>query len=113
MHELRVAREIIAIVEGETKRLNLKRVDKINLKVGELTAINPEALAFGFEVATADTQLAGTRLEIEKVPLRGKCKACQQEFGIDGFHFTCPHCESTEVDLIAGEELDIESLEGE
>lgn len=113
MHELSVAREIIGIVEGEMTRLRLRKIETVNIRLGALSGIHPEALAFGYEASVVDTRLDGSRLVIEQVPIRGRCRLCTKEFEIEGFVFLCPHCQASDLDMIAGEELEIDYLTGE
>ena len=113
MHELSVAREIIEIVEGEMTRLNLRRIETVNIRLGALSGIHPEALSFGYEASVIDTPLAGSRLEIEAVPIKGRCRLCAREFDVEEFVFLCPHCHATDLDIVAGEELAIDYLVGE
>jgi len=41
-------------------------VRTIHVRVGPLSGVVPQALSFAFEVAVADSPLAGARLEIEQ-----------------------------------------------
>jgi hydrogenase nickel incorporation protein HypA/HybF len=107
MHELSIALEIISIVEKEIDRRKLGRIDSIKLRVGALAGVDPEALSFGFEAASADTSLAGTTLDIDWVEVQGRCLNCGEEFAIDDYAFLCPRCDSPEVEITRGQELDI------
>ncbi len=110
MHELSIAREIIEIVEAEVARLNLTRVETVNIRLGALTGVNPDALAFSFEASVVDTSLDGARLVIEKVPIKGRCRTCQAGFEVEEFVFLCPKCASGDLEITSGEELDINHL---
>jgi hydrogenase nickel incorporation protein HypA/HybF len=113
VHELSIAREIIEIVEAEAARSNLTRVDTVNIRLGALTGVNPDALAFSFEASVMDTALDGARLVIEKVPIKGRCRNCQTGFEVEEFVFLCPQCASGDLEIISGEELDFDHLVGE
>ncbi len=113
MHELGVAQEIISIVEKEMARLKLKKVEAVNIRLGALTGLNPDALSFGFEAGIIDTPLADAKLIIERIPIKGKCRTCRKNFEVDEFTFVCPHCCSTDMEITQGEELDIDHLVGE
>jgi len=108
-----VAREIIGIVEGEMTRLNLRKVETVNLRLGALSGIHPEALSFGYEASVVDTLLEGSRLVIETVAVRGRCRNCAKEFEVEEFIFLCPHCHATDLEVMAGEDLEIDHLVGE
>jgi len=112
MHEMGVAMEIIDIALASIPAEMVgARVARVNLKVGKLSAIVPGSLRFCFEVAARETALAGAELNIEEIPVQARCNACRREWTIDQPAFACPHCESGEITLLSGRELDIESLE--
>ncbi len=113
MHELAIAESIIKTVLDEAEKRNLGRIKKIAVRVGALTDIVPDALQFGFEAASADTGLAATQLEIKTIPVTGKCKGCGNEFNIEEHIFMCPVCESFDIEMTSGDELDIEYIEAD
>ena len=110
MHELSIAREIIAIVEAEMDKGHFDRVKAIHLRIGALSGVDPEALTFGFEAATMDTRLGGAKLVIQPVPVRADCRACGHEFTVEDLLFLCPQCQSTDVDVTQGEDMLIDHL---
>lgn len=110
MHELGIALEIIDIVQEESSRRNLNELEKIGIRLGFLAGVDPEALSFSFEAATLDTPLAGTTLVIEQIPVRGECRSCREKVEVDDFVFMCPHCDSADIDITQGEELDVAYL---
>jgi hydrogenase nickel incorporation protein HypA/HybF len=107
MHELRIATEIIDVVRDEMTRRHLNRVTEVYLNLGALTGVDPEALAFGFEAATADTPLSGAALKINRIPVGGKCRTCRSDFELNEYVFVCPKCGSSDLEIFRGEELDI------
>ena len=113
MHELSIAREIIAIVEREMVRQNLSRVSSVSLKLGALTALDPEALTFGFETGVQGTPLAGAMLNIERLPVRGECRTCGESFEVNEYVFLCPQCGSRDLEITQGEELAIDHIMAE
>lgn len=113
MHELAVADNIITAVLKEMGDRRLASVAAIAVRVGALTDIVPESLEFGFEVLIRDTALASTRLKIERVPVKGHCRACLKPFEVHEFIFVCPECQSVDIEVTQGTELDIAYLEVE
>ncbi len=111
MHELSITKSMLRIIAREMKSNGVKRLKKVHIKVGELTAIEPEALRFCFEESIRSTPMEGALLEIDDVPLTGRCKACGTEFRIEAFTNICPDCGGNEIERIAGTELDIISIE--
>ena len=107
MHELSVATEIIKIVQNEIAERNIERISTVKLKIGAMAGIDPEALKFSFKAASAKTSLAGAILDIDWLVVKGKCKSCGKNFEIDDLVFMCPHCDSADITITQGEELNI------
>jgi len=112
MHEMSIALEVIEIVKAslppEPPRV---RVEKVNLQVGKLSAIVPRSLHFCYEIAVRDTPLAGSRLEIEEIPVVARCNGCGFDWTLEKPAFKCPACAGTDIAVLSGRELDIVSIE--
>jgi len=113
MHELAIAQSVVEFLEKEQARRGLSGIKAIGLRIGELSDLVPEALEFGFQSITRGTALESVRLEIEKVPLRARCKGCGCEFRVEDYFFLCPECACTAVDVIQGQDTEIAYLEVE
>lgn len=113
MHEMSITRSILEIVGREMTANSMSRLKKLKVRVGELTAVEPEALRFCFDAAIRDTRFEGAALEIVEAPLTGRCAGCSNEFRITAFARKCPACGSTRVETVSGDELDIISMEGD
>jgi len=106
-----VAQGIIDIAEAELKRRGEGRVIAVGVRLGALAALNPDALAFSYEVATGDTPLAHSRLDIEWIPVEGSCRACGRNFTVEESLFICPACGSGDLTVVRGDELEVEFVE--
>ena len=113
MHELSIATSIFDVLIAEMNQRHLKTVAKVGLRIGALTNVDPESLRFGFEAISAGTQLEGSELMIEKVPIKAHCRKCGSQFEATDFVFICPNCSSSDNEVIQGQELDIVYIEGE
>lgn len=107
MHELGITRNIVAIV-GDAARG--RRVRRVNLDVGELSGVMPDAIAFCFEAVARGTMLEGAALAISKIEGRARCDACALEF-VTQTLFTACSCGSRRLTRLQGEELNIKSME--
>ena len=108
MHELSIAEAVVGIVEAHA---GARRVARVELKVGHLRQVVPDALAFAFELVTAGTAAEGAELVIEHVPAVGRCRDCGTEAELAAFPLLCPACGGFDLDLLAGEELLVDALE--
>ena len=113
MHELGIAQSILKTVEQEMEARSLPPVAEVGVRVGALSGVLPDALAFGFEALVAGTALADCELKIEHVPAQAQCQACPHLFDVADFFFQCPACGSVQVTVTHGYELDIAYLEVE
>jgi hydrogenase nickel incorporation protein HypA/HybF len=112
MHEMGVAMQIIEIAMASIpENMARSRVERVNLKVGKLSAIVADSLRFCFEVAAKDTALEGAELAIDEIPVVAQCNACGLKWTIESPVFVCNRCQSAQIELLSGRELDIESIE--
>lgn len=113
MHELSIAENLIKIINDQIKSNNVRKILSIKLKIGKLTSVSPNALAFSFTTLSKGTNLEGINLEIESVPIRVRCQRCNRNFILDEPIFICPKCSYANLKVICGRELYVESMEVE
>jgi hydrogenase nickel incorporation protein HypA/HybF len=112
LHELTIAAEIVRVVKDSLSSEQLSRVKQINLTLGELTAAHEECLRFSFEAVVRDTPLAKSRLNVELVKARLKCRECKKEYSPeDSFYSPCPNCGAFGGEVISGDELFVTSVD--
>ena len=75
MHEMGIAEQIVKIASAAVPEKGQNRpVERVNIRVGKLTAVVPESLNFCFDIIAKETPLSGAALVIEEVPARGRCR---------------------------------------
>jgi hydrogenase nickel incorporation protein HypA/HybF len=107
MHELSIAQSVVEAVLAHTGD---RPVSKVRLQVGRLSGVVPDALGFCFELATASTPLEQAVLEIEEPTGHVHCRSCGGTFPLGELVLLCP-CGSADVEVLAGRELQITSVE--
>jgi hydrogenase nickel incorporation protein HypA/HybF len=107
MHELAIASAILARAQAASEQNGGARVAKIGLRIGEISGVEADALAFGIEALSKDTPLQGAVLEVEICKRKQRCSACAAEFEPEGFLPICPSCRGDQSECIAGKELDV------
>ncbi len=112
MHEMGIVLQIIEIA-GASIPDDLKgtSVERVNIKIGKLSAVVPDSLTLCFEIAAKGTVFEGAVLNTTEIPLQLKCRACSHEWIVDEPAFYCEKCNNGGIDIISGRELDIESIE--
>lgn len=115
VHELGIACSILEIVEqeiagrcGDGPR---GRVERVKVRVGQLSSVEPEALAFAWEVAREQTRWADAELEIEVVPARAECGRCGERFLLEGGSGECGACGPAPFRFVEGRELMVARIE--
>lgn len=109
MHELSICGSIADIV---TRHAAGRRVTTIHLQVGQLRQIVPDTLVYCWSLVSAETDLAGSQLAVDSIPAVIACHDCGEERVVgDQPSFGCPSCGSGHVDVRAGEEFLITSLD--
>jgi len=86
---------------------------KVGVRIGEMAAIDQDALHFCFEAIIVGTDLESLELSIEVCPRRHRCQACSREFVVRDYDSRCPQCASLETTCISGNELELAYLEVE
>ena len=111
MHELSVCQGLIRQVEQIAAQNQAKAVEKIVLKVGALSGVEPDLLEHAFTIAREGTVAKNAALEIESGPARVRCTQCGAEGEAVINRLLCPQCEDWRVEVTEGEELLLLSLE--
>lgn len=111
MHELSVTEGILNFALDEAKKLNAEKVTAIKLKIGALSGLVPDCIGIYFETVAEGTLCEGATLTFERIPAKIRCSDCKNEHQIEGFRLICPVCASRRVELIAGREAYIDSME--
>jgi hydrogenase nickel incorporation protein HypA/HybF len=107
MHELAIVEQIIEIVSQECAG---RRVRRVVLEIGKLSAVMPDAVRFCFDLAAEGTPVAGARLEILETPGAGRCRRCGAMVELLRPFGRCA-CDCTDLEWVAGEELKIREME--
>lgn len=108
MHELSICSSIADIVARHAAG---RPVSVIHIRIGQLRQIVPGTLVYCWDLVSAGTPLAGSRIEVEPIPARIRCRACSTMSQVGDLPvFTCG-CGGTETEILSGEEFLITSLE--
>ncbi len=112
MHELSIALSIVEMASEEAARRGAERVDAVHLRLGLLSGVVPRALLASFDLACADTPLAGSRLFIEDVPIAIRCATCGGERDVSSLQsMACASCGTPGADVVRGREIEVVALE--
>ena len=111
MHELSIAVALVEQIEAVVAKEHATRATKVGIAVGALSGVEAEALLGVFPLVAEGTTANGAKLVIEPVAARVRCRACGEESPADRCFMQCAQCGSPDVELSAGRELNITSVE--
>jgi hydrogenase nickel incorporation protein HypA/HybF len=107
MHELAIAASMVdAVCDAAAGR----RVHRVTVRIGALTAVVPEAMRFCFDLAVADTIADGAALDIVSPPGAAWCGSCHASVELTDLILLCP-CGHADLTITGGRELEIVSME--
>ncbi|CAH0215921.1 hydrogenase nickel incorporation protein HypA [Arthrobacter sp. Bi83] len=107
MHELSITQSLVDTVLDRTGE---RTVTGVNLRIGPLSGVLPDAMRFCFDIVSAGTPLAGARLQIDEPQGLARCRTCAQKFELADLILLCP-CGSADVEVLSGRELMVLSVE--
>lgn len=111
MHELGLMQEAVRIAIDEATSRSASSIRRLGLRVGMLSGVVPESLAFAFDVVTHGTIAQGAALDLESAPIVCACSACGLEFTSDDIVFECPACCAPGATMLRGRELELAYVE--
>jgi hydrogenase nickel incorporation protein HypA/HybF len=113
VHELSIALSLVDAACEAAAPLGNVRVEALHVRLGALSGVVKEALAFSFAIAASGTRIDGARLDIEEVAVTAYCPQCDAERTLDAASFAlrCPVCDGPLTKLIHGREMELTALE--
>jgi hydrogenase nickel incorporation protein HypA/HybF len=111
MHELPITESVLEIATRHAELANAKRITEINLVIGELASIVDDSVQFYWDIIAKDTIAEGARLYFRRVPARMNCLDCQADFTPGGDGYACPECGGYHLQIVAGREFFVESID--
>lgn len=115
MHEVGLVSNILDTLRDNAADHQITRITKIHLIIGKFSMVLPDSMQFAFESLRAEEVLfKDAELSIEEKELECLCNECKQTFAVgQSYAFVCPHCNSSNLQIISGRELSIAFYEGD
>lgn len=113
MHEMSLAEGVLQLLEDAARRENFARVATVWLEIGQLSGVEPEAMAFCFDAVTRGSLAEGAQLEIIHLPGQGHCLECGRDTELEAVYDPCRHCGAVPVQVTGGTEMRVKELEVE
>ena len=110
MHEMALAKDAFRKVTETAKEKGLTKITYAKLRIGATRISHPAEFTELFYDLTKGTMAEGIKLEFEIEPVKTICSECQKEFNPQEMRLDCPHCHSTAIKVVAGNDLKITEI---
>ncbi len=110
MHELSLAREIIRVMEEHVPETDRDKVTSVIVEIGVHSNVVADSLRFSFDALNKSTTFEKTKMITVKVPVQISCLNCGEESRISEMHYLCPKCQSTQFNVIGGEDIRVKEI---
>lgn len=111
MHEFSLAQSVLEIAEKARLRAGASQVVAIELEIGLLSAVEPDAMRFAMDTLLCNTAASEALIRYRFVPGCASCHNCGREFELEYLYDPCPGCESFDKEIRAGEEMLVKSIQ--
>jgi hydrogenase nickel incorporation protein HypA/HybF len=115
MHEASIAMAAIEQAVVAAQQHGASRITRVELRIGALRQVVPEAMKLAFEACAIGTPAEGAILDMQEEPVVARCRPCGRQFEpyLQAINFTCPQCGRADAELLAGNDIILKSLECE
>jgi hydrogenase nickel incorporation protein HypA/HybF len=112
MHEMSIVQALIEQVGAELEKAGHDgRVVGLDLVVGRLSGVNPDALRFAFELLAPGTLVDGTELRVTEPAAVISCRACGARQSTVDLAMRCAACGDDRITIEGGQDLLLQSIE--
>ena len=110
MHEMGLATSLVDCVLEATRGRGAVRIQEVEVEIGVLQRVVPEALSLAFAAASAGTLAAGAALKLIAVKAVAECRPCGSSFEPEWDDYLCPRCHQADVRVIRGNDVVLKSI---
>jgi hydrogenase nickel incorporation protein HypA/HybF len=113
MHELSLATHLVQLIESAAHTERFAHARVVHLEVGQLSCVEPHALALAFDAASQGSCAQGAELVLHPVAAEGACGACGQHQAMQTLYEACLSCGHLPLQVLSGTRLRLRDLEVE
>lgn len=111
MHEYSIVQALLTQCEELAKENDAQSVQKIVVKIGQMSGVEPYLLETAFNTFKEKTICERAEFVMNVQPLVIECNGCKTITVLDEIYYKCPQCDSLDVRVIDGEDMFLMSLE--
>lgn len=102
MHEIHLMQQVIRMVEAVMRDASEARASVVRVKINARSHLldhEGESIRSAFSLASRGTAAEGAALEVIRVPVGVRCRACLAPIEVDAGCGVCPACGSPAIEL--------------
>ena len=113
MHELSIMQSLADQIESSAKEQGISSVKLVHLVNGKMSGANTSALQLSFSLFSFLPLFEQAKLVVEERDIVARCSCCRKEQKIVDYRFVCGYCQSSQLDVLSGQELYVDYYEGD
>jgi len=113
MHEYSIVQSLLESCEEHAQQNDANEVKKVVVKIGVLSGVEPELLKTAFDTFKEQTICHNALFVMNIQDVVIECLDCQTTSTLKKCEFTCPKCQSINIEVKEGEDMYLMSLEME
>jgi hydrogenase nickel incorporation protein HypA/HybF len=111
MHELPVTQNILEVALRHAQQSNAQRIISLNIVIGQLATFVDDSIQFYWDLIAQNTIAEGAKLNFRRIPTELLCLECNYRYTPGPTELACPRCQSTNIEIVAGKEFYLESID--
>lgn len=111
MHEYSIVQSLLDQCENIAYENDATKVEKIQIKIGIMSGVEPHLLSVSFDTFKEDTLCSDAELEIIHQPLVIECQDCKHTETLIDIKYACSNCGSSNIKVIDGEDMYLMKVE--
>ncbi|MBU1659063.1 hydrogenase/urease nickel incorporation protein HypA [bacterium] len=111
MHEYSIVQSLLDACEENAKVNNATKVSKVVVKIGVMSGVEPELLQSAFDTFKEKTICDSAEFVMNIQPIVVKCNKCLDKSTLQKLEYSCPACQSVDLDILDGEDMYLMQLE--
>ncbi len=111
MHEYSIVQSLLDSCDENARQNKATKVTRVVVKIGVMSGVEPSLLQTAFETFKEKTICEEAEFIINMQEVLVKCNNCLQESTLKKLEYCCPRCESTDLNILDGEDMYLMQLE--
>lgn len=102
MHEVHLMAQLVRMIEASLEETPGASPLRVRLRVSAVSHLmqhDRDQLQAAFALAAQGTRAAGAELDIQRMPVTGRCRTCGHSMSVSELVTACSSCGSTTVDV--------------